>query len=467
MFKSKRGLVTGKDDVFVQVHEIELQKLIGAFTNLDFQKQLDINLPLSSPCYPLLEAFNKSMEKREAAGVKALRDVNSRVERMANLTSIRDMAEHILEQANHLNKMAAEAVEMEAASSQIANSTNNASAFIDQSVVTGMSGVEKIKQALSLVEDSFVDFQEVTVQAREVLTSMGEIEQIVGVIAGVAEQTNLLALNAAIEAARAGEQGRGFAVVADEVRKLAEHTKTSVVDVRLKIGNLSQNSGQTANKMLAVTQTMQGGRNTLHDAGAAVEQIMQNVQAVAEDIRQVAAGNEELSVTVQEFSGHISALAQSAEVTKRSVDEAGRVIYDINRELADLRDQRIGQTPELDLLEAVAIWKTDDHILIWHIYNMLLGFENLELETLGSARDSRLGRWINSPASASYQSEMLFNELKNTHVQFFDLGCNAAKALLQGDRMKAEYFVEQMVLASNKVNYLLDDLQVLVKGNRS
>ncbi|MHB1653539.1 MAG: methyl-accepting chemotaxis protein [Desulfitobacteriaceae bacterium] len=461
MFKSKRGQDTEKNITYVQLPEIELQKLISAFANVDFQKQLDIELSPLSPCYPLLEALNKSIQKRGAAGVKALMDVNARVERMANLTSIREMLQQMQEQVNHLNDMAGEAEEMRAASGQIAESTNDASTFIDQSVATATSGVEKIKQALSFVEQSFSEFHQVSVQVRGVLTSMGEIEQIVGVIAGVAEQTNLLALNAAIEAARAGEQGRGFAVVADEVRKLAEHTKTSVVDIRQKIGHLSENSLQTANKISAVTQTMQGGQNALRDAGGVIGQIIQNVQGVAGDIRQVAAGNEEHSAVIQEFSNHILVSAQSAEGTKRSAYEAGKVIYDINRQLAELRDQRISQTPELKLLEAVAIWKTDNHLLIWHIYNMLLGYERLDPEMLGSARDSRLGRWLNTPASAAYRLETVFHELMKTHEQVYDLARKAARVFLEGEQTKAEYLVEQTVQASNKVNSLLDNLEMV------
>ena len=179
-------------------------------------------------------------------------------------------------------------------------------------------------------------------------TSAAEISGIVGVIKGIAGQTNLLALNAAIEAARAGEQGRGFAVVADEVRKLAERTQLATLDIARRIDSVNQDTRIATDDM---SRTTSGVAESVTRAGEARQhmlEIAERMNGVAQVVRQIAHATQEQSTATDAMSraaGHISSMTQAtdsalaqATQTLKTVDARARTLLDaVGRfELADI-----------------------------------------------------------------------------------------------------------------------------------
>ncbi|KAA3659704.1 MAG: HAMP domain-containing protein [Calditrichaeota bacterium] len=143
--------------------------------------------------------------------------------------------------------------------------------------------------------------------------SSNEIGNIIQVIHGIADQTNLLALNAAIEAARAGEQGRGFAVVADEVRKLAEETTSATKEISTMIKEIQSGSNAAVSSMDEVTREVDQGKKLADEAGASLESIISNSNELIEIITQVATASEEQSSTSMEISRNIEQMNQISE----------------------------------------------------------------------------------------------------------------------------------------------------------
>jgi methyl-accepting chemotaxis protein len=143
--------------------------------------------------------------------------------------------------------------------------------------------------------------------------SSQEIGQIVQVITGIAEQTNLLALNAAIEAARAGEQGRGFAVVADEVRKLAEQSAQSAQQIEHLITGIQNESHLAVQSMEKGTKEVAVGIEVVHEAGKSFEQIQHSVTEVASQIQEVKAYSEQMSAGTEQVVQLVNVIAEVAE----------------------------------------------------------------------------------------------------------------------------------------------------------
>ena len=440
----------------------ELNKLTECLRLCDLGKPLELELSPTSSLGEVVKVINGIIETRQNAVAGTMLDINRAVGQMTGMTSIREMLQRIQEQTPQISNMSAQAEEMGAVASETASSASNAASFVEQSLNTATSGAEKIKQAINFVERSFAQFEQVSLQVQNVLDSMSEIEKIIGVIARVADQTNLLALNAAIEAARAGEQGRGFAVVADEVRKLAEHTTASVTDIRQKIGDLGKNSSRTASDILSLSHMMLEGKSVMQVAGQEVDQILSQVVTISEDIQQIAAGSEEQSAAIEEFAQIINIVSESANTTEQVAHQTGEEIYAISQQLGEIRTSQIQSVPAISTLHALELSKTDHLLWTWRIYNMLLGYEHIDPKTIGNHHDCRLGRWADGPESDVLRKTSTFLNLALPHKQVHELAKQAALAYNQGNVHQASDLLAQMSRSSQEVVAILEELQQLL-----
>jgi methyl-accepting chemotaxis protein len=211
--------------------------------------------------------------------------------------------------------------EMSATSSDIARNCSMAadtSKYTAESATAGAAIVQETISGMALIAER-VQSSARTVEALGARSN--QIGQIVGTIEDIADQTNLLALNAAIEAARAGEQGRGFAVVADEVRALAERTTRATREIGEMIKAIQKETGEAVKAMEQGVREVEKGTVTSQKSGHALNEILERINEVSMQINQIATAAEEQTATTAEVTNNIQQVTEIVQQTARGADE--------------------------------------------------------------------------------------------------------------------------------------------------
>ncbi|MDA5108571.1 methyl-accepting chemotaxis protein [Brevibacillus thermoruber] len=196
----------------------------------------------------------------------------------------------------------------------------------------GSESIDKVSSQMQSIQQS-VSYSNEVVQKLD--SRSHEISQIVEAISDIASQTNLLALNAAIEAARAGEQGRGFAVVADEVRKLAEQSNESASRIAGLIAEIQKETALAVEAMQTGTEQVHTGIIVASESGEAFRRIMESTQYVADQIQEISAVAEQMSAASEQVTASI---AQLSNIAKASADSAASASGSAEEQLRSMNE---------------------------------------------------------------------------------------------------------------------------------
>ncbi|NOZ67647.1 MAG: methyl-accepting chemotaxis protein [Deferribacteres bacterium] len=259
---------------------------------------------------------------------------------------LREMAKKTAEgaqnQHNQTTQAATATEEMSQTITEIAQNAAMAAESSSAAIETADKGREVADGAVETINQVYTSTIGLATEIEKLNKSVSEIGEIVTVINGIADQTNLLALNAAIEAARAGEQGRGFAVVADEVRKLAENTIKATADISEKIGMVQKESEQTTRSMEESSGEVTKATDYIKNLGSSLHSIVESVQKVRDEVTHIATAVDEQSSAAGEVSSSIEQTAIISNEVEKMSEEVLREVNNLTRIAEELKNSTAG-----------------------------------------------------------------------------------------------------------------------------
>jgi methyl-accepting chemotaxis protein len=298
----------------------------------------DLRVQLAAGRTGIYEAMRRMVEGlrqvMEQVNSSALGVAAAASELHANAQQTAEGANEVVGQAE---TVAVASAQMFATSSDIARNCHLAADSSGRASASAQSGAEIVRDTVEGMNRIADKVRSSAGVVEQLGTRSDQIGAIVATIEDIADQTNLLALNAAIEAARAGEQGRGFAVVADEVRALAERTTKATREIGTMIKSIQQETRLAVQAMEEGVQEVERGTSGAARSGHALEEILQQINVVTDQINQIATAAEEQTATTQEISDNIQQITGTVQTGARGSQDISAASSQLSRLSADMR----------------------------------------------------------------------------------------------------------------------------------
>jgi len=275
----------------------------------------------------LAAVLSKVVEMTQRVGFSAMQ-LSATAEQISKGTQNQNM--QVTQVASAIEEMGATVVE-------VAKNASQAAEFSKKASEMAVKGGNIVGRTVKGMRDIAKSVEESAGTIEELGKSSNQIGEIITVINDIADQTNLLALNAAIEAARAGEHGKGFAVVADEVRKLAERTTKATKEIKTKIELIQERTAGAVEAMNSGRKDVEEGVGLATEAGESLQSIVESVKNVSDMIQQIAAATEEQSAAAGEVSANMENISTTATETSVSIMETTNAAGDLSKIASELQ----------------------------------------------------------------------------------------------------------------------------------
>lgn len=415
----------------------------------------------------LCAGFNKFTDKIRHIVVNVTQTTFDLSGSVAKLSHIAEETNHgVLKQQKETNELAEAIQKVLATGKEVTDNASNAaeaSVQAEERASQGRAVVAENTQAIQALEKEVSKATQVIHQLEQESESIGAILE---VIRGIADQTNLLALNAAIEAARAGEQGRGFAVVADEVRTLAQRTQESTEEIHDLIGRLQGGAREAAHVMDSGRNRAEAGVEQAAKVGESLQGISESISIINEMNNQIAAAAERQAIVTADIGNnvaHITQIADDTSIGALNTEKAGGELGNLISQLQDFVMQFKMGEKTLDLSAAKAAhlaWKA-------RLRAFLDGEATLTEDQAVSHHHCAFGKWYYSEGLQNYGHVPELKSVEKPHEKLHQIIKQILQEKKAGNTSQAETLFRQVEPISAEIVGLLDRVEMKVNSGEA
>ncbi|NOI65848.1 methyl-accepting chemotaxis protein [Vibrio sp. 99-8-1] len=411
-WRSIKGLLYPLNDIRARLREM---------TSGDYNQKIEIGtmneVGRTIAAVKLLQARSKTILGQVVSSTQDL-IVSADQLSAASFSMLRNM-EH---QAGHTAQVATAMNEMSATVEEVSKNAVNSSDTTNEANATVSEGDDVVRNTLHSMEAFSAELSATTEKINTLSADSEQISKITDVISGIADQTNLLALNAAIEAARAGEQGRGFAVVADEVRGLAVRTQEATQEIRSMLDSLSEGIVDSAKTIEVNNQEAQDALSKVASSREIFAKVADGMNLINDMSTQIATAAEEQSLVAVEMSQSIETISEQASMTQGEANQLQEKANRINSNAIHLQsllsDFDLGKSKTIDFSnakQAHLAWKT-------RVRSYLNGDTSaITHDQACSHHECILGKWYYSEGKQNYAHLTAFKNIEPPHARLHEV----------------------------------------------
>jgi len=362
-------------------------------------------------------------------------------------------------QSRETDMVAASMNEMSTTVKMVADNASAAASSADQAQSEARQGKEVVELTISSIDSLAKEVGRAAEVIHRLESDSESIGMVVDVIRDIAEQTNLLALNAAIEAARAGEQGRGFAVVADEVRTLASRTQESTQEIQQMIERLQKAAAEAVGVMEDGQREADSVVGHAAQAGESLQSIMASVSTIVDMNTLIASSATQQNITADEMNRNLAHISEMASTTStgalQTVDACEKTVRQVEGLRLITAQFKAGES-SLDLSSFKAghfAWKP-------RLAAFMQGKYDIEEAALTDHTQCELGKWYYSEGKQNYASFSKLDELERIHADMHEQIHHVVEHQHAGNSEQAQAAYEQMSRDTEQLGALIDAWEI-------
>lgn len=402
-----------------------------------------------------------SLQEMAQKNTKSLGQLSNSMSQLNNvsyqLALLQRNSQHVAESGETIS---AAATQLVSSIGEITQTSEDAAHDAQSSSTSAAESQQTVQELSNVISNISSAVSETSHSVNELSEASDDIGQMLSVIEGIAEQTNLLALNATIEAARAGEAGKGFAVVASEVKQLANQTAKSTEDITARINALREG-------MTAIKTNMQTSNDAVSQSEKAISQTAQQIDQFANQVTTVSFRMTEIAEIMAQQQTACNEIAESIDRVAHLASNNGELVETVSSSMTNSTGAFMANAATMfdsDSPLALCYMAKIDHIMFKkRTIDACMGRDTWAADAVPDHHNCRLGKWYDGLSIPELRNEQAFRDLEAPHAMVHSAAKAALQAAADANKGKMTEHLTEMEDASMEVTSLLDKLATVIE----